>query len=138
MAQQIINIGTGPNTGDGDDLRTAFTKTNENFTELYNNLPNGQGPTGPTGPRGYDGSRGPTGYQGATGPVGPTGSLGVTGPRGATGPTGVPGPMALFSNSPELDLTNLENGSLLIYNDSTQLWESSTLLENQVINGGQY
>ena len=35
MAKQIINIGSSPNKGDGDPLRTAFTKVNENFTELY-------------------------------------------------------------------------------------------------------
>jgi len=33
MAQEIINIGTTPNDGTGDPLRTAFTKVNENFTE---------------------------------------------------------------------------------------------------------
>jgi hypothetical protein len=36
MAQQIINIGNSPNDGNGDPLRTAFTKANNNFTELYN------------------------------------------------------------------------------------------------------
>ena len=35
MAKEIINIGTTPNDGTGDPLRTAFTKVNENFTELY-------------------------------------------------------------------------------------------------------
>lgn len=35
MANQIINIGTGPNTHDGDGLRTAFGKANQNFAELY-------------------------------------------------------------------------------------------------------
>lgn len=35
MAKQIINIGSSVNKGDGDPLRTAFTKINENFTELY-------------------------------------------------------------------------------------------------------
>jgi hypothetical protein len=35
MAKQIINIGTSPNKGDGDVLRTAFSKINDNFTELY-------------------------------------------------------------------------------------------------------
>lgn len=35
MAQQIINIGTNPNDGSGDPLRTAFDKSNDNFTELY-------------------------------------------------------------------------------------------------------
>lgn len=36
MAQQLINIGTSPNDGSGDSLRTAFSKINNNFTELYN------------------------------------------------------------------------------------------------------
>jgi hypothetical protein len=36
MAKQTINIGTVANDGTGDPLRTAFTKTNQNFTELYN------------------------------------------------------------------------------------------------------
>ena len=36
MTQQIINVGNVPNDGEGDPIRTAFIKTNENFTELYN------------------------------------------------------------------------------------------------------
>lgn len=36
MAKQVIGIGTSPNDGSGDPLRTAFTKINSNFTELYN------------------------------------------------------------------------------------------------------
>lgn len=35
MAKQDINLGTAPSGLDGDDARTAFTKVNENFTELY-------------------------------------------------------------------------------------------------------
>lgn len=35
MAQQVINIGASPNDGTGDQLRTAFEKCNDNFTELY-------------------------------------------------------------------------------------------------------
>jgi hypothetical protein len=35
MAQQTINTGTVANDGTGDSLRTSFTKTNANFTELY-------------------------------------------------------------------------------------------------------
>ena len=35
MAQQTIGIGTSANDGTGDPLRTAFTKINTNFTELY-------------------------------------------------------------------------------------------------------
>jgi hypothetical protein len=35
MAQQEINVGTEPNDGQGDPLRTAYIKCNNNFTELY-------------------------------------------------------------------------------------------------------
>lgn len=35
MAQQTINIGSSANDGTGDPIRTAFTKVNDNFTELY-------------------------------------------------------------------------------------------------------
>lgn len=35
MTQQVINIGSAPDDHTGDPLRTAFTKTNGNFTELY-------------------------------------------------------------------------------------------------------
>ena len=35
MTQQTINIGSAPNDGTGDPARTAFSKTNSNFTELY-------------------------------------------------------------------------------------------------------
>jgi|688.fasta_scaffold06868_6 hypothetical protein len=34
MAKQTINLGTA-DKGNGDPLRTAFNKVNENFTELY-------------------------------------------------------------------------------------------------------
>ena len=35
MAQEIINVGTTANDGQGDPIRTAFIKTNTNFAELY-------------------------------------------------------------------------------------------------------
>lgn len=35
MAQKTVNIGSSANKGNGDPLRTAFTKINENFDELY-------------------------------------------------------------------------------------------------------
>ena len=35
MAQKIINVGTDANYGDGEPLRSAFIKVNENFTEVY-------------------------------------------------------------------------------------------------------
>jgi hypothetical protein len=35
MAKQIINIGSGEQAGDGESLRTAFSKVNNNFNEVY-------------------------------------------------------------------------------------------------------
>ena len=35
MARRIINIGSSPNAKDGDIIRDAFNKTNQNFEELY-------------------------------------------------------------------------------------------------------
>lgn len=36
MTQELINIGATPNDGEGDPLRTAFQKINNNFTQLFN------------------------------------------------------------------------------------------------------
>ena len=38
MAQQNINIGSSANKGDGDPIRTAFSKAENNFTDLYTRL----------------------------------------------------------------------------------------------------
>lgn len=38
-----VNTGTGPNTGDGDPARTAFTKINANFDYVWNQLTNSDG-----------------------------------------------------------------------------------------------
>lgn len=64
MPQKIINIGSRELAGDGESLRSAFGKVNENFDELYN-LSGSQ--LGPTGPAGNTGPAGPTGPAGATG-----------------------------------------------------------------------
>lgn len=45
MAQERINIGVVPNDSLGDPLRVAFTKINNNFSQLYNNSP-AAGPNG--------------------------------------------------------------------------------------------
>jgi hypothetical protein len=39
MTQQIIQVGTTPNDGTGDNLRDAGVKINSNFTELYSISP---------------------------------------------------------------------------------------------------
>jgi len=38
MSLQTINIGTAANSKNGDPLRTAFTKINQNFAEIYAGL----------------------------------------------------------------------------------------------------
>lgn len=38
--QQIINIGTLPNDGEGDPLRVAFAKINNNFSNLFSTFVN--------------------------------------------------------------------------------------------------
>ena len=35
MTQEIINVGTGPDSYTGESLRSAFEKVNNNFSELY-------------------------------------------------------------------------------------------------------
>lgn len=159
MTQQIINIGTAPDAGDGDDLRTAFTKVNENFTEVYDLAITGV--TGPTGPRGFDGTRGPQGFQGPTGPTGiqgpagqdhtgitgptgPKGFDGARGPQGFTGSTGPTGPAGVGADNLRIDqisdvvATNPENGSVLQYVAGIDQWVASPTLENQSINCGQF
>lgn len=42
MAKQTVNVGNNANDGSGDAARTAFTKMNQNFDDIYNNLGNGK------------------------------------------------------------------------------------------------
>jgi len=35
MAIEVINVGTTPNDGTGDPIRTAYQKCNNNFGELF-------------------------------------------------------------------------------------------------------
>jgi Chaperone of endosialidase len=45
MTQQIINVGPAPNDGQGDPIRTAFIKTNDNFSQLYSRAQSSPPPT---------------------------------------------------------------------------------------------
>ena len=38
MAIEVINVGSAPNDGLGDPLRTAYIKCNTNFAELYSRV----------------------------------------------------------------------------------------------------
>jgi len=41
MTKQTINLGSVPNDGTGDPLRTSFDKTNDNFDEIYSTFGDG-------------------------------------------------------------------------------------------------
>jgi hypothetical protein len=51
MAQQTINVGTTPDDGQGDPIRNAYIKCNNNFSELYSRLQD----TPPSTPSGSSG-----------------------------------------------------------------------------------
>jgi hypothetical protein len=38
MTQKLINLGSGINTKDGDNIRLAFSKVNDNFAEIYTSI----------------------------------------------------------------------------------------------------
>lgn len=61
MAIQYINTGSSANAGNGDSLRSAFIKVNNNFAYLSTASGGGNGYTGSQGVIGYTGSQGPTG-----------------------------------------------------------------------------
>ena len=52
--------------------------------------------------------------------------------------TGVlaPASQTSISSAPDVDLTNLANGAVLVYQESTGKWQATKTLENQVMNGG--
>jgi hypothetical protein len=54
--------------------------------------------------------------------------------------TGVMGPpgAATFSQLRDIDLAQLGSGSLLVYNNQTQKWTATTLLDQQVVESGQF
>lgn len=56
------------------------------------------------------------------------------GPQGAQGPAGI----QTISEATDVDSSNLENGSILIYSQSSEKWVASRLLEQQAIESGHY
>ena len=71
----------------------------------------------------------------AIGPPGPQGAPGLQGAPGINGIDGSAGGMAALS---DVDLSNIANGSLLIYYQQLQKWVASTELAQQSFEGGQY
>ena len=56
---------------------------------------------------------------------------------GQLGPRGRPGPSSIEGLT-DVDLTNLQGGSLLVYNASTSKWGSTTLLNQQQVDCGEF
>lgn len=51
----------------------------------------------------------------------------------------VPPPMvANISNSSDIDITNRQEGSLLVYNTVTNKWTATNTLDNVIIESGQF
>ena len=51
----------------------------------------------------------------------------------------VPPPMVVnISNSSDIDITNRQEGSLLVYNTVTNKWTATNTLDNVIIESGQF
>ena len=59
----------------------------------------------------------------------------------AQGPQGIPGISTTTSLAEMVDVSLdilVQNGSLLVYNANSQVWKSTPVLDNQVLESGQY
>lgn len=56
------------------------------------------------------------------------------------GEQGPPGPQGItsISQATDVDSSNLENGSVLVYSESSEKWVATRLLENQNVESGHY
>jgi hypothetical protein len=55
-----------------------------------------------------------------------------------TGIMGPPGESGKISEASDIDKTNLVNGATLVYASNTAKWVATTLLENQILEAGQF
>lgn len=65
---------------------------------------------------------------GPTGPAGPQGIQGVTGPAGPN----------TINTASDVDVTQLSDGSVLVYAASTSKWTSTINLNKQTLDGGEF
>lgn len=143
MAIQYINTGSSANAGDGDSLRSAFIKVNNNFSYLSTTTgAGGNGYTGSQGVRGYTGSKGADGTNGYTGSRGQQGDPGV-----GTTSYGGTGQLPFYSTSgttlsPVMGLSyttatnlfsignNLHDGNLYVIRNSSTLTSMVTFAQH--------
>lgn len=57
---------------------------------------------------------------------------------GQQGPAGPIGPSTSITDAPDVDTSNLQNGSLLVYSSQFQKWVANTQLDNQSLESGHY
>ena len=62
----------------------------------------------------------------------------VTVVTGLMGPKGKDGVVTNLGSIPDVDLTYLPDGSLLVYSAAVQKWQSTNILQNQIMESGQY
>ena len=61
----------------------------------------------------------------------------IVGPRGYTGSQGERG-LDLINTANDVDVTELKDGSLLVFKEDSSKWTSTTLLDKQIFDGGHY
>lgn len=66
---------------------------------------------------------------------GETTTIVTSGEQGPQGPSGEIGPI---SSAPDMDVTNLQEGSLPIWSVQSQKWVANTQLTNQSLESGHY
>lgn len=57
---------------------------------------------------------------------------------GMIGPKGADGIVTSLGSIPDVDITDLKNGSLLIYSTAASKWQATTTLNNQILEAGQF
>jgi hypothetical protein len=55
-----------------------------------------------------------------------------------TGLMGPPGSVVSLAQVPDIDISNLQNGSLLVYSAAASKWQATTTLDNQTLEAGQF
>jgi hypothetical protein len=55
-----------------------------------------------------------------------------------TGLMGPPGTVVTLAQVPDVDTSNLRNGSLLVYSTAASKWQATTTLDNQTLEAGQF
>jgi predicted RecA/RadA family phage recombinase len=62
----------------------------------------------------------------------------VTIVTGMIGPKGADGIVLGISSIPDVDASNLQEGSMLVYSTSASKWQATTTLSNQTLEAGQF